>query len=65
MTLDEARKVAAIASMADDGCPNCVKDMIPRLQKAFPEFAWKYDAERDYMDSIVVDPAPPIHPSGA
>ena len=42
MTLEEAKKMAAIAMTADGGCVGCVTDMFNRLQKTFPEFTWKY-----------------------
>lgn len=42
MTLDEARKVAAICSTADGGCGNCVQNLQEILQSMFPEFSWVY-----------------------
>jgi hypothetical protein len=43
MTLEEAKKVAAICSTADDGCPYCVKDLCNQLALAFPQFEWAFD----------------------
>ena len=43
MTLEEAKKVAAIASTADNECSVCVRDLTRQLRKAFPEFDWEYN----------------------
>ncbi len=40
MTLEEARKIAAIAGTVDGGCAGCCEDVVERLNSAFPEFAW-------------------------
>jgi hypothetical protein len=45
MTLDEAKKVAAICETADGGCGHCIRDLCNHLQADFPEFAWEYHAE--------------------
>lgn len=42
MTLDEARKVAEIASTADHRCGVCVRALYEKLAAAFPEFVWTY-----------------------
>jgi len=51
MTLEEAKKVAAIASTADNGCPTCVSALAAKLMKAFPKFNWEhipwYDDQND------------------
>lgn len=36
MTLEEAKKVAAIISQADNGCPVCVGHLLAQTIKAFP-----------------------------
>lgn len=41
MTIDEAKKIAAIVATADGGCSECVKDLCLRLNEAFPEFVWE------------------------
>ncbi len=41
MTLNEARKVARIASTADGGCSACVGELFELLGEAFPEFVWE------------------------
>lgn len=46
MTLDEAKKVAAICSTADGGCGYCVNELQEELQAVFPEFNWTY-TEKD------------------
>lgn len=43
MTLDEARKVAAIMNTADGGCPSCAGDLIDRFVGAFPQFRVSLD----------------------
>lgn len=43
MTLEEAQKIASIASTADSGCSVCVGSLCDALQEAFPEFNWKYE----------------------
>lgn len=49
MTVDEARKVAAIAASADGGCASCVTALFEKLQAVFPEFRWSLtdQAERE------------------
>ena len=42
MTLDEARKVAAICENADGGCSHCAANLCTMLQKTFPEFVWTF-----------------------
>lgn len=42
MTLDEARKVAEVASTADNRCGVCVRALCGELAAAFPEFAWTF-----------------------
>jgi hypothetical protein len=41
MTLYEARRIAAIAATADNGCGECVKDIVLQLNEQFPEFKWE------------------------
>lgn len=53
MTIEEAAKVAAIAATADRGCPSCVRDMVARLDKAFPEFVWEIHDELEYQPGYV------------
>lgn len=43
MTLEEARKVAAIIERADGGCSACVSGLTDMMAEAFPEFEWTYD----------------------
>jgi hypothetical protein len=50
MTLDEARKVAAICETADNDCNVCAQELCEQLAEAFPEFNWTWDDE----DWIVV-----------
>jgi hypothetical protein len=40
MTLDEAQKIAAILAEADDGCSQCVGDLVSIANHKFPEFEW-------------------------
>ena len=42
MTLEEAKKVAAIVSEADGGCSVCVGCLVDSLRSAFPEFCWVF-----------------------
>lgn len=41
MTLDEAKKVKKVLKAADGGCPYCVRELVEKMQKKFPEFDWK------------------------
>jgi hypothetical protein len=43
MTLEEAKKVAAICETADGGCFYCAADLCEQLAGAFTEFDWKWD----------------------
>lgn len=43
MTLDEAIKIAEIIEEADSGCPVCVRELVEKLQVAFPAFDWDCD----------------------
>lgn len=57
MTLDEARKVAKIASYCDGGCSVCLQGLREDLEEAFPEFMWTYtekDAKGNYGPQISV-----------
>ena len=54
MTLDEAKKVAAICSEADGGCSHCVSELAGMLQEQFPEFVWEYAYEGDFEISVKV-----------
>lgn len=66
MTIDEARKIATIASTADGGCCYCVDDLRQQLQAVFPEFRWEYwglypptddgPEDDDRWEQIVVSP---------
>jgi hypothetical protein len=49
MTLEEANIVAQIAATADSGCSVCARDLLERLEKAFPEFEWKL-TEEEWLD---------------
>jgi hypothetical protein len=42
MTLDEAKKVAAVCETADGGCSHCISSLCYYLQEDFPEFVWEY-----------------------
>lgn len=46
MTIEEAKKVAAICSTADSGCPFCVHELMEKLAVKFPEFEWQMNDER-------------------
>lgn len=46
MTLDEARKIAAVAGTADGGCWDCVDRLVECLNETFPEFEWALARER-------------------
>lgn len=72
MTLDEARRVAEIASTADNRCGVCVRALSERLAAAFPEFVWTYPVRVTVMEEdfdgepltyedngIGVEPRPP------
>jgi len=54
MTIDEAKKVAEIASCADGGCPSCVKEQCEMLTDSFPEFTWTFV----YGEGITVEAKP-------
>lgn len=54
MTLEEAKKVAAIIGEADGGCPVCVGRLVEATRKRFPEFRWTL--KEDYAaDPVIVD----------
>ena len=40
MTNEEAKKIARVIVKADGGCHNCVRDLIQRLKKFFPDHNW-------------------------
>lgn len=48
MTLEDARKVAAIISEADDRCRICVCALMRECEIAWPQFEWSYD-EKNYV----------------
>lgn len=52
MTLEEAKKVAAIAATADGGCQYCVEDMFDQLNENFPEFEW--DSYNENMELVKI-----------
>jgi hypothetical protein len=54
ITIKEARQVAEICSDADNGCPECVGDLMDRLIDAFPQFKWTWEEDNEYH--IVVTP---------
>lgn len=56
MTLQEARKVAEIASTADARCQKCVENLRKQLEEAFPEFVW---TKEEYKDIEVQAKHPP------
>ena len=59
MTIDEARKVAAIAETADGGCCVCVRSLAEELQETFPEFTWTFEEEEEqYRVHIFVEVKP-------
>ena len=59
MTLEEAKKVAEIASTADDGCFICVRELKRELEEAFPEFVWGFvDEDSEYKKQISVSERP-------
>lgn len=45
MTLEEAKKVAAICSEADGGCSHCAQVLMDKLIEEFPDFHWWWDDE--------------------
>jgi hypothetical protein len=45
MTLEEAEKIAKIASTADGGCGQCCTSLADQLNEAFPEYEWVWDDE--------------------
>jgi hypothetical protein len=45
MTLEEARRVAAVIAKADNGCPMCVRNLCAILNDEFPEFHFHAQAE--------------------
>ena len=45
MTREEAKKIAAICSTADNGCAFCVYALMEQLVEAFPEFEWKTNGD--------------------
>lgn len=48
MTLEEAKKIAAIIDTADGGCPACVRDLARKFGEEFPEIAWRFvDGEHE------------------
>lgn len=47
MTLNEAKKVAAIISQADNGCPICVGYLVEEAKKEFPAFQWTFHEYED------------------
>ena len=47
MTLEEALKVASVASRCDGGCSVCMETMTDLLNETFPEFEWVYNHEAD------------------
>lgn len=55
MTLDEAQRVGKILEHADRGCPVCISDLVRRMQKEFPEFAWE---SGKYGDKVCVSEGP-------
>jgi hypothetical protein len=57
LTLEEARKVAAIVAYADGGCSHCVAALVKELDETFPEFSWTYtlDYELDLHERIKVE----------
>lgn len=46
MTLDEAKTIAEIIGGADDGCADCVGDLIGALNMAFPAFKWSMTGQK-------------------
>ena len=46
MTLEEARKVAAIIVTADGGCGTCVESLTELMDEAFPEYTWEFDEKK-------------------
>lgn len=55
MTLEEARKVAAICMTADGGCTVCVSSLARQLQERFPEFTWTYDENAPMVEVFDAD----------
>lgn len=49
MTPEEAQTIARIAGTADGGCPNCVSDIVERLNKAELGYVWTMTDET-YME---------------
>ena len=54
MTLEEAQKVADVATTADGYCSHCQAEMVEVLNDTFPEFIWRYWEGEDYAPGIIV-----------
>lgn len=56
MTLEEAKKVAAVCQTADGNCISCVDSLTVILNATFPQFSWSTDwVGQDW--AILVEPA--------
>ena len=53
MTLEEAKKIAAIVETADGGCTHCVASLVDSLNGDFPEFEWGTDDSKSYEAGYV------------
>lgn len=54
MTLEEAKKVAAICSEADGRCQFCVSELRDLLSEAFPEFVWTFDLNHQLAITVAI-----------
>lgn len=45
MTLTDAKRIGQLIRHADDGCTNCVGDLVDRANKMFPAFEFVMDRE--------------------
>lgn len=52
MTLEEAKKVAAILNEADMGCSTCVKALIKLANREFPQWNWYYTDETAQVSEL-------------
>jgi len=55
MTIDEAKKIAYMASFVDGGCPVCVRGLMTYLIAAFPEFEWTNPESKYVRDEAIQD----------
>ena len=57
MTLDEAKKVAAIVETSQGGCSGCLDDALRQLNEAFPDYRFTLVKPEGFMAAIEVEEA--------